>query len=286
MNAPSLQLSAFKCENMFVRDADASAFSEPVFRSLSLASAPPSRPLPPPPAATFAPPSSHFFSPPPAQPAAVAVQHPAVAVQALSQPIAHPAVAIPVPSTAAECRRVFESEDVDALSNLFGRTQISLLQSTFTIKEETHAVELLGIPVKKGSMLEEDFLIAIQNYIISHPRPSSALASTASHNVSHSAPQASAVAVQHPAVAVQHPAVAVQHPAVAVQPLSQPALSVPLQVSPFTPASSASTAPAFAGQGIGRKDKVSQNKCKQCKIMSHRTLFVNCNLGVGLGLFL
>jgi hypothetical protein len=157
-------------------------------------------------------------------------------------------VAIPVPSTKAECRRVFESDDVDALTNLFGRTQISLLQSTFTINEEKHAVELLGIPVvKTTAMLEEDFLIAIQNYIISHPRPPS-LTSTAPQNVSHSAPHASAVAVQ---------------------PSSLPAHSVPVQVSSFTPSSSASTAPAFAGQGIGRKDKVSRNKCKHCDILPH-----------------
>jgi cell division septation protein DedD len=144
---------------------------------------------------------------------------------------------------------------VDALSNLFGRTQISLLQSTFTINEEKHAVELLGIPVvKTTAMLEEDFLIAIQNYIISHPRPPS-LTSTALQNVSHSAPHASAVAVQPHAVAAQ--------------PSSLPAHSVPVQVSSFTPSSSASTAPAFAGQGIGRKDKVSRNKCKHCDILPH-----------------
>jgi hypothetical protein len=85
---------------------------------------------------------------------------------------------------------VFQSDDVGALTDLFGRANIDLLAKTFTIAQEEHVVERLRIPVKKGhKQVEKDFVTEIQNYIRSHP--TSLLPPT-------SAPSLSAAAPAHP----------------------------------------------------------------------------------------
>ncbi len=223
-HAPTLQLFEIQFENVFIHDdAGRSVSQEPTSRSLSLGSAPPRKPLPalpfcaPPPGylSSATPPhqsSSSFSSAPPPAPQAAAAAH--------------------VPSTAADCRRVFESRDVDALTNLFGRASIELLRTTFSVAEEKQVVELLGLPVKQSGMLEKEFITAIQQHILSKPKPSS----SGSHNVSFAS---SSHAVSAP----------VHHPAPSTASAVQDHLSI-------TPPPAASNAVPFGAHGSGRKDKV------------------------------
>lgn len=172
-NAPSVQLFPLKFENRFIRDsADCSLPHLPP-------SGPPSRPLPAPPAQ-----APSLLKP------SQALHFPSSSLAPSPSSHGDARAHSPVPSTSAECLRVFQSDDVGALTDLFGRANIDLLAKTFTIAQEEHVVERLSIPVKKGhKQVERDFVTDIQNYIRSHPT---------SLSPPTSAPSLSAAAPVHP----------------------------------------------------------------------------------------
>jgi hypothetical protein len=156
-NAPILQIFALKFENKFLRDGAHRPVLQPSSaHANSVTAAAPRKPLPALPVHTVPPHAAHA----PLHPLHVHAPAPIAEGNPLSN----------IPTTKAECLAVFESGDVNALTNMFGHARIDLLASSFTIAQEKEVVDRLRVPVMKTAHQNEaEFLNAIQAYIRNNP---------------------------------------------------------------------------------------------------------------------